>query len=75
MLKQTVKRIQQELYTPPPPPFVLKTLMRWVLTDPAYQKQFMRYLSRAIDPNTFVFGPSPGPIVRGFMRDVFRVRS
>jgi 2-polyprenyl-6-methoxyphenol hydroxylase-like FAD-dependent oxidoreductase len=75
MLKQTVNRIKQELYTPPPPPFILKTMMRWVLTDPAYQKQFMRYLSRAIDPNTFVFGPSPGPIVRGFLRDVFRVRA
>jgi 2-polyprenyl-6-methoxyphenol hydroxylase-like FAD-dependent oxidoreductase len=74
MLKQTVKRVQQELYTSPPP-FVINTLMRWVLTDPAYQKQFLRYLSRAIDPNTFTFGPSPGPMVRGFLRDVFRARA
>lgn len=73
MLKQTVKRVQQELYTSPPP-FVVNTLMRWMLTDPAYQKQFLRYLSRAIDPNSFGFGPSLGPIVRGFLRDVVRVR-
>lgn len=71
MLNQTVKRVQQELYTSPPP-FVVNTLMRWVLTDPAYQKQFLRYLARAIDPNSFTFGPMPGPMVRGFLRDVFK---
>jgi 2-polyprenyl-6-methoxyphenol hydroxylase-like FAD-dependent oxidoreductase len=73
MLKQTVKRVQQELYTEPPP-FVINTLMRWVLTDPGYQKQFLRYLSRAIEPDSFVFGPTPGPIVRGFLRDVLGAR-
>lgn len=74
MLKQTVKRVQQELYTTPPP-FVINTLMRWVLTDPQYQQQFLRYLSRAIDPNSFVFGPTPGPIVRGILRDLFGSRT
>lgn len=74
MLKQTVKRVQQELYTSPPP-FVINTLMRWVLTDPQYQQQFLRYLSRAIDPNSFVFGPTPGPIVRGLWKDLFRARA
>jgi 2-polyprenyl-6-methoxyphenol hydroxylase-like FAD-dependent oxidoreductase len=73
MLKQTVKRVQQELYTNPPP-FVVNTMMRWILTDPGYQTQFLRYLSRAIDPNSFAFGPAPGPMVRGFLRDVLRVR-
>lgn len=73
MLKQTVKRVQQELYTNPPP-FVVNTLMRWVLTDPGYQQQFLRYLSRAIEPDSFVFGPRPGPMVRGFLRDVLRIR-
>ncbi|MCI0396461.1 MAG: FAD-dependent monooxygenase [Chloroflexi bacterium] len=71
MLKQTVARVQQELYTSPPP-FVVNTLMRWVLTDPRFQKKFLLYLSRAIDPNTFTFGPSLGPVARGFLRDVFR---
>ncbi len=70
MLRQTVKRVQQELYTNPPPPFVLNTLIRWMLTDPTYQQQFLRYLARAIDPTTFSFGPTPGPIMRGFWRDV-----
>jgi len=73
MLKQTVKRVQQELYTEPPP-FVINTLMRWMLTDPGYQQQFLRYLSRAIDPNSFTFGPTPGPMLRGFLRDVFGTR-
>jgi 2-polyprenyl-6-methoxyphenol hydroxylase-like FAD-dependent oxidoreductase len=71
MLTQTVKRVHQELYTEPPP-FVVNTLMRWALTDPAYQKQFLLYLCRAIDPSRMVFGPTPGPLVRGFVRDVMR---
>ena len=71
MLKQTVKRVQQEVYTEPPP-FILNTLIRWMLNDPTYQQNFLRYLSRAIDPNSFSFGPTPGPILRGFLRDVFR---
>lgn len=70
MLRQTVKRVQQELYTSPPPDFVVNTLLRWMLTDPEYQQQFLRYLARAIDPTTFSFSPTPGPIVRGFWRDV-----
>ncbi|HEU5087942.1 MAG TPA: hypothetical protein VFT99_10870, partial [Roseiflexaceae bacterium] len=71
MLKQTVKRVQQELYTNPPP-FVVNTLMRWALTDPAYQKQFLLYLCRAMDPSRMVFGPTPGPMVRGILRDLLR---
>lgn len=73
MLKQTVNRVKQELYTSPPP-FVVNTLLRWMLTDPGYQQQFLRYLSRAIDPNTFSFGPQPGPIMRGLLRDIFGPR-
>lgn len=69
MLEQTVKRVEQELYTTPPP-FVVKNLMRWVLTDQEYQKQFLRYLSRALEPKSFVIGPTPGPLVRGFLRDL-----
>jgi 2-polyprenyl-6-methoxyphenol hydroxylase-like FAD-dependent oxidoreductase len=74
MLKQTVARLKQELYTPTPPPFVINHLMRWVLTDPAFQKKYLLYLSRAIDPNSFAFAPSPGPLARGLLRDIFRVR-
>lgn len=68
MLKQTVKRVQQDLYTNPPP-FLVNTLIRWMLTDPVYQKQFLRYLSRAIDPTSFTFSPTLGPVVRGILRD------
>lgn len=74
MLKQTVARLKQELFSPPPPPFIVNTLLRWQLTDPAYQANFLRYLSRATDPNTFSFAPSPGPILRGLFRDITRQR-
>ena len=74
MLQQTVKRVQQDLYATPPP-FIVNTLIRWMLTDPGYQKQFLRYLSRAIDPTTFSFGPQPGPVLRGMLRDVQRAAS
>lgn len=73
MLTQTVNRIRQELYVTPPA-FVTNTLMRWMLTDPDFQQQFLRYLSRAIDPKTFVFGPTPGPLLRGLWRDVLGKR-
>jgi flavin-dependent dehydrogenase len=73
MLKQTVARVQQELYTTPPS-FVINPLMRWVLTDPAYQRKFLLYLSRAIPPTSFDFKPSPGPMLRGLLRDIFRVK-
>lgn len=73
MLKQTVARVQQELYTSPPP-FVVNTLIRWMLTDPAYQKNFLLYLSRSIDPNAFSFAPNLGSMARGLFRDIFRVR-
>lgn len=74
MIKQTVKRVQQEVYTSPPP-IVVKTLIRWVLTDPAYQKRFLRYLCRATDPRKMVLGPTPGPIIRGLLRDIARAAS
>lgn len=74
MLKQTINRLQQDLYTSPPP-FIVNTLMRWMLTDPLYQKQFLRYLSRALDPETFSFGPSLGPVLRGMLRDARSVFS
>lgn len=71
MLQQTVKRSQQELYSTPPS-FVVNPLMRWMLSDPAYQKKFLGYLCRTIDPSTFSFGPAPGPILRGLVRDILR---
>jgi hypothetical protein len=74
MLQQTVKRVQQDLYATPPP-FIVNTLIRWMLTDPGYQKQFLRYLSRAIDPTTFSFDPQPGPVLRGMLRDLERAAS
>ncbi|MCA9698514.1 MAG: hypothetical protein KC431_13380, partial [Myxococcales bacterium] len=62
--------LQRELYDEPPE-FAVKTLVRWTMTDPAYQEQFMRYLSRDISPTGW---NSPklmiGALARGLWRDI-----
>jgi flavin-dependent dehydrogenase len=69
MFEQTVARVKQEAYTEPPP-FIIKTIIRWTVTDPEYQANFLRYLHRAIDPSQ---RPNPHPkyFIRGLMRDLF----
>lgn len=62
MFLQTVKRVKASLYTEVPG-FALKTLARWVVNDPAYQAEFLRYLSRAIAPEDFKIEPSISPRV------------
>ena len=68
MFLQTVDRIKQEIYSQPPP-MVINTIIRWTLTDPEYQKGFLRYIHRAIDPSE---RPNPHPkfFLRGLMRDL-----
>ena len=70
MYLETVARLQRELYDEPPE-FAVKTLVRWTMTDPAYQEQFMRYLSRDISPTGW---NSPklmiGALARGLWRDI-----
>ena len=70
MFLQTVERIKQEAYGKPPP-FIVKTIIRWTLTDPEYQSAFMRYIHRAIDPSE---RPAPHPkfFWRGLKRDLLR---
>jgi 2-polyprenyl-6-methoxyphenol hydroxylase-like FAD-dependent oxidoreductase len=68
MFLQTVERIKQELYSEPPP-FIIKTIIRWTMTDPEYQAGFLRYIFRAIDPSE---RPTPHPkfFLRGMKRDL-----
>lgn len=69
MFLQTVERIKLEAYGTPPP-FIINTIIRWTLSDPEYQAQFLRYIHRAVDPS---LRPEPGPkyFLRGLKRDLF----
>jgi len=49
MFLATMDRLKRELYEEPPP-LVIRTLLRWLLNDPAYQRRFLLFLSRGIPP-------------------------
>jgi flavin-dependent dehydrogenase len=70
MYLETVGRLRRELYEEPPT-FIIKTLIRWMMTDPAYQTQFLSYLGRTIPPTGW---NSPklmgGAVLRGIWRDL-----
>lgn len=70
MFRETVSRLRRELYQEPPA-LVIKTMIRWTMTDPAYQARFMNYLGRAISPTGW---SSPrlvaGAVLRGIWRDL-----
>jgi flavin-dependent dehydrogenase len=68
MLLQTVARAKQELT--PAPKFILKTLVRWMLSDPDFQRDFIRYSSRVLNPADFKPGPTPRIILRGLLNDL-----
>jgi flavin-dependent dehydrogenase len=75
MMLQTVKRVKSEVFTDPPP-FVIKTVGRWMLNSPDYQRAFMRLLTRTVDPAQWL---TPGVMLRavsrGIMNDLFRRKS
>ncbi|HVH99825.1 MAG TPA: NAD(P)/FAD-dependent oxidoreductase [Enhygromyxa sp.] len=68
MYLETVGRLRRELYDEPPP-FIIKTLIRWMMTDPAYQERFLHYLGRMISPTGW---SSPGLIAGAVMRGIWR---
>jgi 2-polyprenyl-6-methoxyphenol hydroxylase-like FAD-dependent oxidoreductase len=49
MFEATMARVQREIYDVPPPA-VAKTLLRWVLTHPAYGRRFTGVITRQLDP-------------------------
>lgn len=78
MFLATTGRLKRELYEEPPVP-VIKTMIRWMMTDPKYQETFVRVLNREGNPAVLT---SPklmaGAIARGIRRDaeaVIRARS
>lgn len=70
MFQETLGRLQREIYDTPPPP-VLKTVLRWVMDDPIYQKKFLSFIARQIDPEGWA-SPSlmGGAMLRGIGRDM-----
>jgi flavin-dependent dehydrogenase len=68
MYVQTAERVKQEVYGEPPP-FIIKTLIRWSLSDPDYQRDFLRYIHRDIEPSERPV-PNPRFYLRGIRRDL-----
>lgn len=72
MMLQTVRRVKQEMFSDPPP-FIIKTLIRWTLSSPEYQRDFMRLITRSADPNNW---QTPGTmrraVMQGIRNDLFR---
>jgi flavin-dependent dehydrogenase len=70
MFEATMKRLDRELYQEPPAPLI-RTVMRWTMSDPEYQRQFFRFLAREIPPEGWL---GPGlvlrSVARGLLRDV-----
>lgn len=64
----TLARLARELYSEPPD-LVIRTLIRWTLTDPLYQDRYMRYLFRDLDPRDWRPGAA-GVVWRGILRDL-----
>ncbi len=66
MFLQTVANIKQSLYIKIPG-IMLKTLVRWMINSPKFQRDFLRYLSRDITPQAFRAMPSTKVILRGLL--------
>ncbi len=75
MMLQTVARVKKEMFSDPPP-FIIKTLVRWTLTNPEYQRDFLRLLTRASDPTKWQTPGLMGRVVRnGILGDLLRRRT
>ena len=75
MFLATMDRLKTELYEEPPK-LVIRTLIRWMLTDPEYQNRFMRFLGRDLPPDTWMTPALVRACVaRGVVRDVRRLWS
>jgi hypothetical protein len=72
MMLQTVNRVRKEMFNDPPP-FIIRTLVRWMLNSPEYQRDFLRLLTRASDPAKWETPGVMGRAIRqGIMNDLLR---
>lgn len=74
MFKQTVQNVQRSLYMNPPG-IIIDSVIRWMMSDPGFQADYLRYLSRAIDPAMYKPRPSLAAMVNGIVGDVRQWRS
>jgi 2-polyprenyl-6-methoxyphenol hydroxylase-like FAD-dependent oxidoreductase len=73
MFQSTMKRLARDLYRDPPP-WMIRTLLRWALEDPEYQRRFQLFLSRQLSPDQFrTPALMAGTVVRGVWRDMRRL--
>jgi 2-polyprenyl-6-methoxyphenol hydroxylase-like FAD-dependent oxidoreductase len=72
MFQATMQRLARDLYSDPPP-LMIRTLLRWALEDPEYQRRFLLFLTRTLPPDRFRT-PSlmASVIARGMLRDLRR---
>jgi 2-polyprenyl-6-methoxyphenol hydroxylase-like FAD-dependent oxidoreductase len=68
MFDATMERVKREVHDIPPP-LIAKTVLRWVLTDPAYAERFGAVVTRQHDPSKFL---TPGLMLGGMARGVWR---
>jgi 2-polyprenyl-6-methoxyphenol hydroxylase-like FAD-dependent oxidoreductase len=68
MFVATIGRLKRELYDEPPVP-IIKTLIRWSMTDPEYQDRFLRFLARDIPAQGAL---TPGLMARAALRGLGR---
>lgn len=70
MFVVTTTRIQRELFSEPPMP-VVRTLMRWMMTDPQYAETFIRVQGRDCPPELLLSKKlAASAIARGVWREV-----
>ena len=70
MFEATMERLKRDLYTDLPP-LVIKTLARWSLQDPEYQRRFLLVLSRAMPPDGWRTPAFMARVAaRGLLRDL-----
>lgn len=67
--EQTIANVRQTIYTNVPG-FFIKTLARWLITTPDFQINFLRYLSRAVNPVDYKPGISAKIVMNGIRADI-----
>jgi flavin-dependent dehydrogenase len=73
MFQSTMKRLVRDLYSDPPP-LMIRTLLRWALEDPEYQRRFFLFLTRTIPPERFRTPSLMTAVIgRGVLRDLRRL--
>ncbi len=73
MFKQTTKAVRSGLYQDIPK-VVLRTAMRWLMQDPTYRRQSVRFIAREISPASWLTaGLVFGALGRGIKKDLEQI--